>query len=86
MNVQFKVLWSEDIILGLKAKFLVIKSWLSKSGVRFMIWPIFEHFEPFGTNLQKRRMYNFDFSTLYTFVYYQEGTRYRSGRQAFLVL
>ena len=49
-----KGLKSEDTVLGPKGKFLVIKSWVSKSGVRFLIRSIFDMAILLSPNLQKR--------------------------------
>ena len=51
---HLKGLKSEDTVLGPKGKFLVIKSWVSKSGVRFLIRSIFDMVILLSPNLQKR--------------------------------
>ena len=53
-NFHFQGLKSEDMVSGQKGKFLVIKSWVSKSGVRFLIRCIFDSAVTFGLDLQKR--------------------------------
>ena len=53
-NFHFQGLQSEDMVSGRKGKFLVIKSWISKSGVRFLIRCIFDPAVLLSPNLQKR--------------------------------
>ena len=59
-NFHFQGLKSEDMVSGRKGKFLVIKSWVSKSGVRFLIRCIFYSAVTFGLDLQKRPPWNFE--------------------------
>ena len=59
-NFHFQGLKSEDMVSGRKGKFLVIKSWISKSGVRFLIRCIFDLAITFGLDLQKRPPQNFE--------------------------
>ena len=59
-NFHFQGLKSEDMVSGQKGKFLVIKSWMSKSGVGFLIRCIFDLAVTFGLDLQKRPPQNFE--------------------------
>ena len=59
-NFHFQGLKSEDMVSGQKGKFLVIKSWMSKCGVGFLIRCIFDSAVTFGLDLQKRPPQNFE--------------------------
>ena len=59
-NFHFQGLKSEDMVSGQKGKFLVIKSWMSKCGVGFLIRCIFDSAITFGLDLQKRPPRNFE--------------------------
>ena len=53
-NFHFQGLQSEDMVSAQIAKFIVIKSWMSKSGIRFLIRCIFDSAITFGLDFQKR--------------------------------
>ena len=52
------------MVSGQKGKFLVIKSWMTKSGVGFLIRCIFDSAITFGLDLQKRPPWNFELNIL----------------------